>query len=235
MPILPCRWRAVALAAALPASLVALTWAGQPGAAAQPNPYFSRFLARVERPLTEYRATRRLEARNDRFKAEGWMEARTWLADGKVGYAITGEGGSGLIRKRVLRAALDAEVEAFASGTSARSGLTPENYTFADEPGAEGGQRRVRITARRKEVTLLNGFLHLAEADADLLRVEGRVTKNPSFWTSRVEVLRSYGRINGVRVPVSFTSTAWIRIAGRSEFTMTYVYESINGTPVEPK
>lgn len=216
--------------------LTSLAALGAPPDQAAPGPadaIIERFLARTDIPLSQYRATRRLEARNTRFKVEGWVEARTWMGpDGRFGYAVTGEGGSGLIRKRVLRAALEAEGESVAGGGASRAALTPANYTFTAEPDTGDGRRRVRIAARRKDLLLLDGFLVLA-ADADLLRIEGRVTKNPSFWTSRVEVARTYGRINGIRVPVRFDSTAWVKIAGRSEFTMTYAYESINGQPVE--
>jgi hypothetical protein len=224
---------AVAGAAAPLAVLVMLAASPSAPAADTPDTIVERFLSRTDVPLIQYRATRRLDARNARFKVEGWMEARTWLGpDGRFGYEVTGEGGSGLIRKRVLRAALEAEAESVAGGGSRRAALTTDNYTFVAEPATGEGPRRVRMTARRKDVLLLDGFLTLAAEDADLLEIEGRVTKNPSFWTSRIEVARSYGRINGVRVPVRFDSTAWVKIAGRSEFSMVYTYESINGQPV---
>ena len=73
-------------------------WSRSRGPASQaPPPRAIRTSADSSREWTgrspRTRATRRLEARNARFKAEGWMEARTWLAEGKVGYAIAGEGG----------------------------------------------------------------------------------------------------------------------------------------------
>jgi hypothetical protein len=64
------------------------------------------------------------------------------------------------------------------------------------------------------------------------VRIEGALAKNPSFWTRRVEVVRRYERIAGVRVPVWMQSTASIRIAGKSTLTTTYQYLSINGQPV---
>ena len=64
------------------------------------------------------------------------------------------------------------------------------------------------------------------------MRIEGRLSKAPSFWTRRVEVVRHYERINGVRVPVAIESVASVLIAGRSTFKMTYQYETINGQQV---
>jgi len=66
-------------------------------------------------------------------------------------------------------------------------------------------------------------------SDGDLTRIEGRLSKTPSFWTRRVDVVRRYERLAGVRVPVSIESVAHVLIAGRSTFKMTYEYETING------
>jgi hypothetical protein len=51
---------------------------------------------------------------------------------------------------------------------------------------------------------------------------------------SRVDVVRRYARIAGVRVPVELESTAHVRLAGRSEMRITYQYTSINGHDVVP-
>jgi hypothetical protein len=65
-----------------------------------------------------------------------------------------------------------------------------------------------------------------------LLRVEGRLSKNPSFWTSLVNVIRHYARVDGVRVPIATESTAKVKFAGVSYLDVRYEYETINGRPV---
>ena len=85
----------------------------------------------------------------------------------------------------------------------------------------------------REETTLIDGALFVTDTDADLMRVEGRLAKNPSLWTRRVDIVRRYGRVGGVRVPLGVESIAQIRIAGRSEMTMTYHYEMVNGLVVD--
>ena len=90
----------------------------------------------------------------------------------------------------------------------------------------------MRLGPRRKDVLLIHGSIFVDSGDADLLRVEGRLSKTPSFWTRRVEVIRRYQRINGVRVPISIESVAQVLLAGRSTFQMTYEYETINGERV---
>ena len=66
----------------------------------------------------------------------------------------------------------------------------------------------------------------------DLLRVEGRLSKNPSFWTSLVNVIRHYARIDGIRVPIAIESMAKVKFAGLSYLDVHYEYETINGRPV---
>ena len=66
----------------------------------------------------------------------------------------------------------------------------------------------------------------------DLIRVEGRLAKNPSFWTSLVNIVRRYATLGGVRVPVSTETTAKIKFVGNSQLEVAYEYETVNGRPV---
>ena len=83
-------------------------------------------------------------------------------------------------------------------------------------------------------MSLIEGALYVKDADADLVRVEGRLSKNPSFWTKRVDVVRHYSRLHGIRVPVRVDSVAQMRLAGTATLLMTYEYEMINGVDVAP-
>ena len=56
--------------------------------------------------------------------------------------------------------------------------------------------------------------------------------KRPSFWTRRVDIVRHYARLAGVRVPVGMESTGQVLMLGPSSFTMTWEYESVNGIRV---
>src|SRR4029079_14135631 len=65
-----------------------------------------RFLALAEEPPVEYRALRRLEAHNPKFKQSAWMVA--WTEYDHVNgfrYEIVDEGGSSYIRSTGLRGA----------------------------------------------------------------------------------------------------------------------------------
>lgn len=210
-------------------SPVSTAASGASGASADP---IQRFLSRPPETLTSYRALRTLRAANKRFKKEGWMTAWTELDPrGGFRYEIVAEGGSDYIRRKVLLKMLDGERDAIASGQPGRVALSPANYRFS-VMSDDGQIAKLQIVPLRADTLLVNGTVTIEAGTGDLLSVEGRLAKNPSFWTNRVEVSRRYGRIAGVRVPLQVESTASVKIAGTSEFSMIYEYASINGTPI---
>jgi hypothetical protein len=188
-----------------------------------------RFITREDTPLRSYTALRRLHAENPRFSKRATLDACTFLTPEEgFAYRILTEQGSPSVRKKVLRAALEAETRAQTTGESGTAALDPKNYEFGPAEPLQDGLARIPIKARRTEAMLINGGFVLDE-EANLLRVEGQLVKKPSFWVNRAEVVREYARINGVRVPVRVASTAWLKLAGRSTFEMTYEYDSVNG------
>jgi hypothetical protein len=189
-----------------------------------------RFLARAEEPTVEYRALRRLEAENTKFNQRGWMIAWTEYdhANG-FRFQVVGEGGSAYIRSHVLHAALDGEQKIWANHEPQKASLTTDNYVFDNDVPDAGGLAAVGVKPKRKDVLLVEGAIFVQPGDGELARVEGKLSKAPSFWTRRVDVVRRYERLGGVRVPVSIESVAHVLIAGRSTFRMTYEYENING------
>jgi hypothetical protein len=192
----------------------------------------ARFLARQEEPLQSYRALRRMHAWSERFNQEGWLDARTELKDGKFNYEIVAERGSDTIRDRVLRSVLKREKELVNSGDTSRAELTADNYSFAEAGRDSDGSHVVQITPRRKDVLLVDGKMVLSPDGGELLRVEGRLAKNPSFWTSLVNIVRHYSRLGGVRVPVATESSAKVKFAGNAQLEVAYEYEMVNGRPV---
>ena len=190
-----------------------------------------RFLSQREEPLRQYRAFRRMHARSERFNQEGWLEVWTELDAQGFRYQVVSERGSDSVRNKVLKAVLKREQELVAAGDNDRADLTSDNYVFSNAD-TQDGVRYVTIKPKRKDVLLVDGRMVLSQDGSELLRVEGRLAKNPSFWTSLVNVIRHYARLDGVRVPISTESTAKVRFIGLSYLDVQYDYESINGRPV---
>ena len=158
------------------------------------------------------------------------MEAWTELDSSGFRYEIVSERGSNTVRNRVLRALLKREQELIAKGDYGRGELSAENYEFGEETSDEGG-RYIPIKPKRKDSMLIDGRMVLS-LDGHLLRVEGVLAKNPSFWTSQVQVTRHYARVDGVRVPIAVESIAKVKFAGRSRLSVEYEYASVNGRAV---
>ena len=190
-----------------------------------------RYLSTVSDRGPSYRARRILSAKAG--SREATLVAMTSVdANGEFSYEIVSEEGSGIIRSKVLHAALDAEEKAKSRAQVSRAAVTSENYTFKAAGATDEGYERILIKPRRNEAMMIDGSIILQAVDGDLMRVEGTLVKRPSFWTRRVEIARKYARIAGARVPVSMSSVADVLFVGKSTFDMRYEYESINGVPV---
>lgn len=181
---------------------------------------------------TPYRALRHMEAKCEHFVSAAAMDVWTEVdANGKMRYQIVNESGSDYIRSKVFRGVLEGEQKAVNSGEPGKVGITSENYAF-DHLGNDSGLMAVGIKPRRKDVLLVDGSIRIRPDDGELVRIEGRLSKMPSFWVRRVEIVRQYKRVSGVSMPVALQSVANLLLAGRSTFSMTYDYETIDGRRV---
>jgi hypothetical protein len=207
--------------------------AAHPGAAGSANTAPAVLQRFLDDPTpTQFRALRRLEAHNDKFEKSAWMDVWTDGDASGFRYTIVAEEGSDYIRSKVFRATLELERKMWADGGSDQAALTPANYVFEERGAQADGLTLLTMTPKRKDVMLVDGSIYLNPHDGELVRVEGRLAKSPSFWTRHVEIVRWYRRIAGFRVPTSLESVANVRVAGVSTFRMSYEYESINGQRV---
>jgi hypothetical protein len=212
--------------------LVALLFspANAAGPSADESPVIlQRFLSLDDPTPIHYRALRHLEAHNDRFEMSAWMDVWTEADASGFRYVIAAEDGSDYLRTKVFRASLETERTIWASGAPNRAGLTPANYTFEERGVQPDGLSSLRLKPRRKDVLLVDGSIFLNPDDGDLVRMEGRLSKAPSFWFRRVEITRHFQRFCGYRMATLLEATATILFAGPSSLRATYEYESIDG------
>lgn len=225
----------VALGCLIGLSVPSLSGAPAPAVPASPTEHgaVERFLAEIEKPPVAYKARRRLEASSAKLKESAWMEAVT-AYDPAVGltYAIVAQGGSERIRGRVLKAVLEAEQENSTTAEWRKANLSRANYKFDFEGHADNGMLKMQLTPRRRDTRLLFGSALLIAKSGNLVRVEGRLSKSPSFWVRWVEVTRTYSHIAGNMMAVAVESTADVRIAGMSTFSMTYDYQMVDGQAI---
>ena len=191
----------------------------------------ARFLEDIEeRSLVPNKAVRRLEAASEKLHESAWLEAVTeYSAESGFTYRVMDQGGSERILRRVLRPVLEAE-KATSDAERWRAGaLSRDNYEFVFDGRTDEGFIRLNLIPRRRDARLVSGAALLAPDSGNLTRLEGQLSKSPSFWVRWVKLTRRYTHVAGAVMPVAVESTADVRIAGPSTFAMTYQYQMVNG------
>jgi hypothetical protein len=191
----------------------------------------ARFQARDDEPVRSFRGHRRMRAEGVGRRAA--LDVLVEL-DPESGFrwTIEAESGSKLVGDKAFRSLL--EEEAAVRGTAGPDGgaLTSENYDLSTDGRETGGLVRLRAVPRRRDRRLLDGIVVVTANDADIVRVEGRLARNPSFWLTRVDLVRRFRRLNGHRVVVRVESVAHIRFLGDVRLTVDFDYETIDGDPI---
>src|SRR4029079_9621667 len=225
----------VLLAAIMPLAIgpSALAFA-PPADSARAADTIARFLESGHPPLTAYRARRHLQASSRGGKVKPQLEAWTTRhPDVTFSFDVLQESGSNMIRQRVLHAALLEEQDNYRNAKLGDSAFTRENYEFLlDDTARDGELLRIGLAPRRKSQMLISGAAFVRRENADLVTIQGVLSKRPSFWTRKVQVTRHYARIDGVRVPIDVQLNADVLLVGDSTFAMTYQYASINGRQI---
>jgi hypothetical protein len=190
-----------------------------------------RFINDIEKEPIPYQAIRRLEASISKLNESAWMEAFTeYTREGGFHYRVLSQGGSERIRNRALKGVLEGEKENTAQWRM--GALTRENYEFNFDGRTPEGLIKVQLNPRRRDSRLLDGAAWLSPQSGELVRLEGRLSKSPSFWVRWVSVTRRYVPIRGTMMPAVMESTADVKIAGVSTFSMTYAYAAVDGQKI---
>jgi hypothetical protein len=177
-----------------------------------------------------YRAFRRLEAGNPATAKHGWLEVWTEHQPGQgMTYTVLREGGYEYVRHKILRKLLNSEQELIAGGKPLRAPIVPRNYTVEDGGVTDGGLLRLLLHPARKSDGLIRGAAFLEPESGGIVRMEGRLTKSPSFWVRDVDVVWKFAPLGGELMPTELSSNARVLFYGRQPFKMTYQYEQVDG------
>lgn len=192
-----------------------------------------RFLNETEKPPVPYHARRRLEASSAKLRESGWIEVLTKY-DSSHGfhYEITAEGGSERIRNRALKSVLENEQKNVQRGEWHSANLSSRNYEFNFQGRTSDGMLMMELNPRRLDSRLVEGFALVSPTTGNLVRIEGQLSKSPSFWVKWAKVSRTYEQVGGAIMPVQVESTADVRFAGVSSFSMIYDYAMVNGQAI---
>ncbi len=199
----------------------------------QEDEIVAKFLSQETAPVMEYTSIREIKAYNLKTNMSASMKVEVNLSGNgkKLDYRVLEESGSRLIRNRAIRKSLNDERGYTEKTDPNKVAFTPSNYTIT--AGEEVFPDLLQLLSKplRNEALLVDGSFFVTPT-GDLVRIEGRLVKNPSWWTNNVRFVMVYSKIVGARLPVFLESTAQVKLVGPSSMTVSYQYLTVNGVAV---
>jgi hypothetical protein len=176
--------------------------------------------------LKHYQELRHYQVQYKGFSANlvGKMDVSVTFdaATGKS-FRIVSQSGSKLLCDKVLKKAVDSEVEA--AHDQDATALTPANYKF-ELAGIETVEGRPAYVLTVVPVTnskfLYRGKIWVDAADFALARIKAEPAKNPSFWIQRPQITFSSTKTGDFWLPTSNRSETKVRVGGTAVFTIDY-------------
>jgi outer membrane lipoprotein-sorting protein len=145
--------------------------------------------------------------------------------------------GSSALRNYVLNRLRESELEAMQEENRRRTDMNPENYDFTLVGIEETGPHKfyvMEVVPKIKNKFLFRGRIWVDARDFGITRMEGAPAKNPSWWTTHIEVDHSYSKVGDFWLPARIESVAQVRMFGRSVLTIIYKdYKLIEAHSVE--
>jgi len=138
---------------------------------------------------------------------------------------IVSESGSSILLTRVLNRLLEGEAEAMQRENHRREEMSPQNYDFrlvGEEHSDSPDYYVLEVAPKFKDKLLLQGRIWVDARDFGIVRMEGAPAKNPSWWTTHVDVIHSYCKVGDFWLPERNETVAQVRIFGRSTLTIEY-------------
>jgi len=214
------------------AALAALLLLAPLAAAAQtPAPTAEEIVARLveanrqrDSRLAGYRVERRYLLKNELYSKNVLLDVEvTFEAPHRLTFATRAQEGSGMLNKRVFGRMMESEQESLGAENKRRSAMTPENYEFrlAGEERVEGRRAyRLEITPRREDTFLFAGAIWVDAADFAVVRATGRPAKRPSFWTRKIDFIRTFKKVGPFWLPHRTESVTEVLLFGASWVTI---------------
>lgn len=140
-------------------------------------------------------------------------------------FTILSESGSKFLRNRVLKRLVKAEVESMRKDNRQRKEMDPSNYDF-QIVGYERSPLRefyvLAVVPKIESKFLFRGKIWVDAQDFGIVRMEGEPAKNPSWWTTKINIQHSYRKIGDFWLPARNETVTQVRIFGQSLLTIEY-------------
>ncbi len=149
-------------------------------------------------------------------------------------YASVRYSGDGFVKTQVITKFLQSEIEHVKDDPRA-SAITDANYKFSYK-----GTQTVNghftyvfhLKPRHKAPGLFKGKIYLDASSGTLRRMEGRVSKSPSFFIRSIDFAQDFEEIDGFNMPTRMQSTTRAHVIGRA--VVSIVHRAYHVMPRQP-
>ena len=150
-----------------------------------------------------------------------------------MSFRIVSQSGSKFLCDKVLKRAVDSEVEA--SRNRASTELTPANYKFqmVDNEMIAGRPAYIlKVEPLSDGKFLYRGKIWVDAADFEVVKMEAEPARNPSFFISRTLIHYTGAPAHGFWLPQKIRSETKVRIGGTAVLTIDYGTYEVESKPL---
>jgi hypothetical protein len=176
--------------------------------------------------LKQYRTLRHYQVEyrgfSTKIAAKMDVEVNYDRAAGKS-FRIVSESGSGILREKVLKRAVDSEKEA--SQDKGSTALTEANYRFhlaGSEIVAERPAYILDVEPLKSSKFLVRGKIWVDAAEFAVVKMETEPAKSPSFWIARTLIHSTSAKTGDFWLPEQLRSETRVRVGGTAVLTIDY-------------
>lgn len=147
---------------------------------------------------------------------------------------IVFQSGSGFLIDKVLKHAVDSEIEA--SRNKALTALTPANYRFnllGSEIVGDRPSYVLDVEPLHESKFLYRGKIWVDVAEFAVTRMDTQPSKSPSFWISRTLIQCKYAKTSDFWLPQELRSETSVRLGGHAVLTIDYGQYQITRNPLQ--
>ena len=175
--------------------------------------------------------TYKVQNKKDKIVAEQ-VVVMEYTAPGTETFTSSSEKGSGFVLHHVFQRLMENEKKRVRADKDPDSLITPENYTFemvGTERIGSSNCSVVHAIPMHKQMDLFEGKIWIDNKDFAIVKMAGRLAKNPSFWVKQVDFVRDYQKIDGFWLLSREEVVSAIRIFGKETLTIDYQNYAVNG------
>ncbi len=179
---------------------------------------------RKQNDLQAYSSIRRYVLKNERFNQDAEMLVKLDFTSQKgKHFEILSEHGTEGFSRHVLRKVLDGEADTSRTQAKEYSMVTPKNYDFrllGSEVHAGHLCYMLEIKPKIKSKYLLDGRIWVDADDFQLVRMEGRMAANLSFWAGKPYVVMDFQKVGDFWLSARNQAITNARFIGPTQLTI---------------